>query len=315
MSRILVSGLINVETTLQVEAFPIPYSPVRYPFFGVNSTVSGVGFNIAKALTTLGDDVRFLSMIGHDPAAALVHENLRSAGISAQYIMQALAHTPQSVILYDHNGDRQINVDLKDIQDRTYPEDLFDEALRQCSLACLCNINFSRPFLVKARRAGKLIATDVHAIASLDDEYNRDFMKAADILFLSDESLPTSPKEWVRTLVNRFGTEIVVVGLGANGTLLSVKRDRFLERIPAVKTRPVKNTIGAGDALFSAFVHFYNKSRDPYDAIERASVFASHKIGEAGAADGFLDEAALNRLHAEVCRNRTAASRSQADMN
>ena len=50
MRPILVSGLINIETTLQVEAFPIPYFPVRYPFHGIRSTVSGVGHNVAKAL-------------------------------------------------------------------------------------------------------------------------------------------------------------------------------------------------------------------------------------------------------------------------
>ena len=54
MSTIFISGLINIETTVQVDAFPIEHTPVRYPFFGVRSTVAGVGYNIAKALTTLG---------------------------------------------------------------------------------------------------------------------------------------------------------------------------------------------------------------------------------------------------------------------
>ena len=38
MTRILVSGLINIETTLRVDSFPLTYEPVRYPFFGINST-------------------------------------------------------------------------------------------------------------------------------------------------------------------------------------------------------------------------------------------------------------------------------------
>jgi hypothetical protein len=38
MNSILVPGLINIETTLQVDGFPIDYSPVRYPFMGVSST-------------------------------------------------------------------------------------------------------------------------------------------------------------------------------------------------------------------------------------------------------------------------------------
>lgn len=178
MNKILVSGLINIETTLRVEGFPINYSPVRYPFFGVDSTASGVGYNVAKALTTLGDD-------------------------------------------------------------------------------------------------------------------------AAHLLFLSDGHLPMPPEAWAAQLMSRYSPEIVVVGLGAQGALLAVRRDNFVERLPAVHTRPIVSTIGAGDALFSCFVHGYNRTRDPYESLRKAMLFASWKIGATGAAEGFLDEAGLERLAAE----------------
>src|SRR3990172_7378029 len=141
VNKILVSGLINIETTLRVEGFPIAYSPVRYPFFGVNSTVSGVGYNVAKALTTLGDSVNFLSIIGRDFAGKLVMESLARDGLSGEFIAPGIERTPQSVILYDDDGRRQINVDLKDIQEQTYPEELFDAALSECAMAVLCKIN------------------------------------------------------------------------------------------------------------------------------------------------------------------------------
>ena len=50
MAKILVSGLVNVESTLKVRKFPIDYYPIDYPFFGIKSTVSGVAYNISKAL-------------------------------------------------------------------------------------------------------------------------------------------------------------------------------------------------------------------------------------------------------------------------
>jgi acarbose 7IV-phosphotransferase len=300
MSRILVSGLINIETTVQVESFPIDYTPVRYPFFGVASTVSGVGFNIAKALTTLGDTVPFLSFVGRDPAGNLVRDALNRLGIEGTFIVEGLEQTPQSVILYDKTGRRQINVDLKDIQEEVYPAKGFDTAIKGCSLAALCNINFSRPLLERARHAGVPIATDVHAISKLDDEYNRDFMDEAQVLFMSDASLPCAPRDWVKQVLDRHGCEIIVVGLGADGVLLSVKRDRFMERIPAVMPRKLVNTIGAGDALFSAFIHGYARTGDPYESIRKAVLFASHKISAAGAADGFLDGNQLDRLYAET---------------
>ena len=58
MNKILVSGLINIETTLKIDQFPLNYFPVTYPFHGIQSTVSGVGFNLAKALIILGNQVK-----------------------------------------------------------------------------------------------------------------------------------------------------------------------------------------------------------------------------------------------------------------
>lgn len=299
MAKILVSGLINIEITLQVDGFPIPYFPVRYPFFGIESTVSGVGYNVAKALTTLGDDVVFLSVTGRDLAGMTALETIRGQHIPLEYVSVQLEKTPHSVILYDREGRRQINVDLKDIQESQYPFDRFSQAVEKCNLAVLCNINFSRSFLAAAHSMNIPIATDVHAVSSLDDSYNRDFMSHATILFMSNEALPAEPFDWARKVMAAFGVEILVIGMGSQGVLMAVRRDNFLELIPAVRTRPIVNTIGAGDALFSSFIHFYSKTGNPYDAITRAVVFASWKIGEKGAAEGFLDEESLMRLVTE----------------
>lgn len=294
MSKILVAGLTNIEVTLKVESFPIHYNPVLYPFHGVNSSVSGVGFNVAKALTRLGDSVSFLSLTGKDVMQKLVKQALSDEEIRGKYVLDRLKHTPQSVIIYDPYGNRQINIDLKDIQDSIYPQVLFQQALDECSMAVLCNINFARPFLETARRAGKPIATDVHTIADIEDYYNRDYMAAANILFMSHERLPCSPEDWAKWVIHRYGTEIIVIGLGADGALLAVKDDNFIERIPAIHTRPVVSTIGAGDALFSCFIHYYQQTNDPYEAIRKAVVYASYKIGATSAADGFLSAQELN---------------------
>jgi len=278
-----------------VENFPIQYNPVRYPFFGVNSTVSGVGYNLARALSVLGDSVTLFSLIGRDPAAELVRKALKDSQIRDNFILSHTEQTAQSVILYDADGRRQINVDLKDIQEQVYPEDMFLQVANQAVLVALCNINFSRPLLRAARHVGKTIATDVHAISSLDDAYNQDFMAAANILFMSDELLPEPPEDFVCRVADRFGTSIIVIGLGARGALIYQSRDGILEHIPAVNPRPVVSTVGAGDALFSCFLHYYAKGYDPRAALRRAVVFAGYKIGAAGAAEGFLDEAALER--------------------
>jgi acarbose 7IV-phosphotransferase len=91
MAKNLVSGLIYVETTLRVEEFPIVHNPVNFPFLGVNSSVSGVGYNIARAL---GDEVNFLSLIGADSEGQLVQSALAADSIPAEGVLGSIPATP-----------------------------------------------------------------------------------------------------------------------------------------------------------------------------------------------------------------------------
>lgn len=299
MSRIFVAGLINIETTLRIDSFPIPYQTARYPFFGVNSTVSGVGYNIAKALLTLGDEVSFFSLVGRDFAGDLVRSTLKSEGIDQESVLPLIHTTPQSVILYDSQGKRAINTDLKDIQETVYPLDFVPQALNSCDLAAICNINFARPMLEIAIQAGKRIATDVHALGDINDPYNQDYMKSANILFISSDNLWDKPEVVADQLVKRFRNEIIVIGLGAEGSFLKVKGQNAFT-CPAVFTRPIISTIGAGDALFSCFLHEYLAHDDPFLALTKASVFSSFKIGTAGAAEGLLCQAELDNWYKKI---------------
>ena len=106
--------------TLAVGGFPLPYFPVRYPFFGIQTTVSGVGYNITKALSTLGNQVDFASLIGTDDNGDLVRKALEADGIGDDLILSTQDETAQSVIIYDPQGKRQIHTDLKDIQDASF---------------------------------------------------------------------------------------------------------------------------------------------------------------------------------------------------
>lgn len=288
MARLLVSGLINLETTLRVEAFPVQFTPVHYAFDRVRSSISGVGFNVAKALHTLGHRVDLLALVGRDDAGGRARDALRRLGLAEAGLHDDLAETPHSVILYDGSGRRSIHVDLKDIQSRAYPARDAQRALAACDAAALCNINFSRALLGPARDAGRLVATDVHAVSRLDDEYNRDFMAGSDILFMSGDLLPVAPEAWAEEVMGAFGPQVLVIGLGGRGALLRTRGTREAILVPAARPPAVVSTIGAGDALFSGFLHAYLATRDALEALRHAVVFAAHKIGSASAADGFL---------------------------
>ncbi len=288
--KVLVSGLLNVETTVSVRGFPISYYPIDYPFFGINSNVSGVGFNIAKALTTLGDAVKLVSCLGRDDEAGRILEQLKKDNIPTTHIRQCLKSTPVSAVLFDPEGRRQIYCDLKDIQEQMVDPDELKKALKNCDAAVLCNINFNRELMKAAKQQGILTATDVHVLGDINDDYNRDFMENAEILFLSDEKIPCAAEDFIRQIYERYHNSIIVMGMGAKGAMLFDARVGTAKVIPAYTNGKIVNTIGAGDALFSAFLHFYVKDRDAEAALKKAVIFAGIKIGYNGASIGFCTE-------------------------
>lgn len=290
--KILVSGLLNTETTTAVRGFPINYYPIDYTFFGINTTVSGVAFNIAKALRTLGNKVVLTSMVGNDFSAEYIENALKGLNIDTKNILPDLQQTPSSVVLYDPEGRRQIYCDLKDIQEKNYPFDA--NLLKDVDLVAACNINYNRPLLHLAKEAGKLIATDVHVLSAIHDEYNKEFMECADILFLSDENIGDNYGDFLWQLAHSYNCQIIVLGRGSKGVAVYQHQTDQITEMPAIPVTNVVNTVGAGDALFSAFLHFYAKGYEVVDALYRAQIFAAHKITVNGGSNGFVTEDVIN---------------------
>lgn len=326
--NILVSGLVNVETTLRVRRFPLDYYPVDYPFFGVKSAVGGVGFNVSKALKTLGSRPLLHSMVADDAEGRRAVQELERLGIPVSGVRMSMKETPSSVVIHDGEGRRQIHCDLKDIQDRRIP---FSQAdLAGVEMAVACNINFSRPLIRLAKAAKVPVATDLHVLRGLDDDYCREFLEGADVVFLSDEGIlgGYGHGDFARDIARRFGTKLVVVGEGAKGVTACVRTGVSTFRdlagavdgdddslygdgsracrtfsMPAARAAQVANTVGAGDALFSAFLHFWTKGETVEGALDLAQNFAAAKIAVNGAAEGFVSEA--------ECRKRARESAVQ----
>ena len=98
---ILVCGTLNLETTFPIAGFPLGYEPVCYRPFGIRSQPSGVGFNIARALGTLGNRVRLVSMVGSDFLGTALRQSMAEFGVSDEFILPVLDQTPQSIVIFD----------------------------------------------------------------------------------------------------------------------------------------------------------------------------------------------------------------------
>lgn len=298
--KILVSGLINIETTLRVNGFPINYYPIDYPFFGIKSEVAGVAYNLSRAFQVLGDEIKLLSYIGDDEEGQRILRKLKEDNIDYQYILSELKETPTSIILYDRQGKRQIYCDLKDIQEKELLFLDMDKCIRESDIIVACNTNFNRAFIKKAKELGKTIATDVHVLSNTEDSYNNEFMEYADILFFSDEQLPCNPEIFLDKMKDTYSSRIFVIGMGEKGAMLYERSKNQKYYLQAVRAEKVVNTVGAGDALFSSFLHYYGKGYEPVHALERAQIFAAKKIEYNGASIGFCEEGQIEEIYRNI---------------
>lgn len=296
MARITIVGNANIETTVRVAAFPIEYAPTRFVPFGVASAVSAVGYNLTRALTRLGDTVSFAAILGNDANGQRIAEQVRQLTGDTTYLVFAAQETAQSTVLYDDAGRRMVFTDLKNILECTYPTERFQQAIAESDLVVLTNIAYSKPLLALAQQQHKPIATDVHTIVGPFDTYNQPFLRHATIVFLSGEALELPVEACAAALFAHYPAEIIVIGLGATGAYLAVRHLDLRMHLPAVITRPIVQTGGAGDALFAAFLHMYRLTGNPVRSLRAAMVFASYKIGAATSSEGFLTHAELETL-------------------
>jgi acarbose 7IV-phosphotransferase len=300
--KVLVCGNANVETGVELrrgEAWPLRYEPSARSDGLISTTVGGVGFNVASALTKLGHEVRFASIIGRDPLGQMVLEELRQRGINGEFVSCQTRDTAQAVVIYD-TAKRQTRTDLKNLSNEAYPPALFARVLDEVVFAVMTNVYYSKPLLDVVVASGIRFVTDLHNISEVHNAYNEPFMRKASALFMSNESLPNpnEPAAWIKELYAEYRTPILIVGMGSRGAMISVDGNRPVY-FPAVKMRPAVNSVGAGDALCSAFVHCLlsqGERLDPYSALKKAMLFASWKVGESGGSVGFLTSDRLDAL-------------------
>lgn len=292
---IVVAGVTNLQFSVPVDAFPVAYSPVRYPQNQTGVRVAGVGYNVAAGLAALGREVRLATFAGGDLLGGAVEQELRARGLHGPWVL-AGQETPRSVVLHEPGGERMICTDLRGLPQAVYPPEAFAEALHGADWAVITNIGFARPLLAVARDAEVPVAADVQTIDDLDDDYNRDWMAAAQVLFCSHERLPVPPRPWISMVQERYRTPVVVVGCGAGGALLGVRERGEIRHVPAVAPRGVTSTAGAGDALAAAFMHVYAATGDPQAAIEWAVVFAGYAVGAEPGESAFLTGPQLAEL-------------------
>ena len=250
--------------------------------------MGGDAYNESLALKWLGDDVTFMSIVGRNQDLGLINPPDRKITLSTDYIIPQMKETPTEVVLYDKDRKQQIFEDIKDLRDNVYDMSMVAPIADSCDMMVLANANFCRPFAKIASQLGKPIAVNIRTYNREKEIYNTDFLEPAKVLYFSDDNLGEDPYEFIDRMSETYGTEIIILGQGSEGLILFDKSQNLRVHYKTVKTNEVVNTIGAGNALFACFLHYYMETGDSVNAIKNALLFASYKIGYMGTSNGFM---------------------------
>ncbi len=280
---VMVAGITNFETNVSVETFPLQYTKSRFAFHGIRDRIGGVGYNLARALVELGTPVEFASVIGQDVLGnAILAELSTIPGLGVRGVLRTQKATPRSVVLVEPEGRAGIITDLKDSQELVYPMKDFLGLLKNTSVFHSTNINWSYLLAQKARENRVTVSTDVQAISTLQDDYNRRFLSVARWVFLSGENLTDEPSAVIQQIFQLFPAELVFCTLGEKGALLGERKG--IEE-PLIRHQPApplpgtpQNVTGAGDALAAGTLAALHRGENPWDALLQGQIVSGYRI-------------------------------------
>ncbi len=288
MSKFLVAGVTQIETIVRVDKIPVSYAPLTSANDSIFTAVGGDAYNESLALKWLGDEVTFMSIVGRNQDLGIINPPDRKITLSTEYIIPQMKETPTEVVLYDKDRKQQIFEDIKDLRENVYDMSMVAPIAESCDMMVLSNANFCRPFAKAAVEHKKPIAVNIRSYKPEKEKYNTDFLEPAKVLYFSDDTLHEDPYAFIDRMASTYGTEIIILGQGSEGLILFDKTKDVRVHYKTVKTNEVVNTIGAGNALFACFLHYYMETGDSVNAIKNALLFASYKIGYMGTSNGFM---------------------------
>lgn len=253
--RVVVIGIANQQTSLPVDSFPFEYEPWRNVNGQIRHTVGGVGFNVARALSTFGNMVALASPLGEDYPAALIDAEAYRYNISTHLCRRELARTPRSVVLHDSRGRRMVNSDLTDAADFTFePEDLLLD-VAGADLVVLASLPLVRPLIAPLRPAASLYAIDLHDVPNPRSPSMADFLQA-DLINMANEHLRGQEIEVLRYLREHSNAKLLSITLGAEGALVLTPEMDEPAHIP-VRDVDATNTVGAGEIYWAVTLHHF----------------------------------------------------------
>ncbi|MEU6175082.1 carbohydrate kinase [Streptantibioticus parmotrematis] len=258
MAKIVVAGEALIDLVPRGPGALAPLDPRR----------GGGPYNTAVALGRLGTPVAFLSRISLDPYGEALLDGLREAGVATSLVARGPEPTTLAAATLDASGSASYTFYAQGTADRLFeaprelPRDLRAIAFGTCSLALEPGASAYEEVLRAAAARGTLTVLDPNIRAALIPDaaaHRRRFaawlphvgllkLSADDAGWLAGGDPAEACEEWLTR-----GPAAVVLTDGPRGLTAFTRHGRV--RADAV-AGPVADTIGAGDTVNAALLHW-----------------------------------------------------------
>jgi sugar/nucleoside kinase (ribokinase family) len=236
----------------------------------------------ARGFARLGHRTAFLGYVGDDAMGRFLVDELVADGVDMSSVAIDPAGTNRSVNLMSPHGRRHSFFDGKSHMTIEPDVAAWRPVFASVRLAHFSIPNWARRVLPSARDGGAIVSVDLQDVVDVDDAYRRDFVEAADVLFLSSAHL-LDPRAALEAL-HRPG-RLIVCGRGADGCAVR-SDDGYREYGPVDLPEPVIDTNGAGDSLAVGFLTSYVlDGRSVPEAIHRGQLAARWCCTKRGSRD------------------------------
>lgn len=246
---------------------------------GWREAVGSSGAGKALNLRRLGVDVTLWAALGADAAGEHVRTALAGAGV------ELIAHhdpagTMRHLNLMDPAGDR-VSIFLQSSSPNLdVDHSVVTGALAGADVVFVTIFDHCRGFLPIVASASKERWIDIHDYDG-HEEYHREFVDAADVLFVSDIRLD-DPAGFMRACVDR-GTRLVVCTRGARGAV-ALGRDEGWCAVDPVPVPELVDSNGAGDAFSAAFAVAWHQGLGLEAAMRAGALMGAAAVASAGLA-------------------------------
>lgn len=276
---VVVVGNVGIDTNVYLASDAVLADVVREEghFATDLDYVGQAGGFTSRGFARLGHPTAFIGHVGADPLGAWVTAELSADGVDLSAMGIDPAGTARSVNLMAADGSRVNFYDGRGHHNLVVDPALAAATFAGARLALFHLPDWARHLLPIARVAGAVIACDLQDMRDPGDAYRRDFVAAADILFVS-AAHHADPAPLLGHLLAAGAARIVLCGRGADGVLVAT--DRGVQAypppdLPPGVELPVVDTNGAGDALAVGFlVAHVLQGRSIAEAVRRGQLGA-----------------------------------------